>query len=48
MRCRSLLQRRIFTATNLQPLYDLCKFSAKNIATIFILDSESFRGVSHE
>lgn len=35
MRCRSLLQRRIFVATNLQPLYDLCKFSAKNIATIF-------------
>lgn len=35
MRCRSLLQRRVFVATNLQPLYDLCKFSAKNIATIF-------------
>lgn len=25
----------VFYATNLQPLYDLCKFSAKNIATIF-------------
>lgn len=25
----------VFYATNIQPLYDLCKFSAKNIATIF-------------
>jgi len=35
MRCRSLLQRRIFVNANLQPISDLCKFYAKNIATIF-------------